>query len=152
MHSATSASSLQGAQPSQVLLWNIAEGSQLQGVYHATTQLPDGRLSILVDPGAFTNLCGVNNARRMQAAGNQAGYASDQWYLDTPMSIMGVGEGTQFCTIEASVPFANKNADGSVGLNIYEAPLVHGSGADLPALLGLKSIKSKQGVLDTGRA
>ena len=30
----------------------------LQNVYHSETRLPDGRPSLLIDPGSVANLCG----------------------------------------------------------------------------------------------
>ena len=37
------------------------------GVYHAATQLPDGRLSLIADPGASTNLMGPALAQELAA-------------------------------------------------------------------------------------
>ena len=34
-------------------------GNQIEGVYLSATQLPDGRLSVIIDPGAWTNLITV---------------------------------------------------------------------------------------------
>ena len=112
-------------------------------------QLPDGRPSILVDPGAWTNLCGMDTIRRMNDDARRAGYMSRQWEMDSPLQIMGVGEGTQACRYEARVPFAFQSADGAVTMNAYDAPIVGGSGSQLPALLGLRSIQAKNGVLET---
>ena len=41
-------------------------------VYHSTTQLPDGRLSFIVDPGAWTNLMGKNLAHALASRAKEA--------------------------------------------------------------------------------
>ena len=89
------------------LVWSpSADNDSSSPYYHASTQLPDGRLSILVDPGAWTNLCGLNTTRRMKEAVAAAGYRSQQWKMASPLSVSGVGNGTQTCEWSTSVPFA----------------------------------------------
>ena len=49
--------------------------------YHSMTNLPDGRLSIIVDPGAWTNLIGANLARKLvtRALKTVTNHNSNQW-------------------------------------------------------------------------
>ena len=48
---------------SLTLPWWPADYAE-SGIYHTSTQLPDGRLSLIVDPGAWTNLMGANLSRK----------------------------------------------------------------------------------------
>jgi len=75
--------------------WNPAPGVQPGGYYHASTRLPNGQPSILVDPGAWTNLGGKKVAREIASLALAAGYTPQQWRMETPLTIMGVGDGTQ---------------------------------------------------------
>ena len=54
------------------------------GVYHAATQLPDGRLSLIVDPGAWTNLMGSTLARKLATKATANGHKPTQAKLDDP--------------------------------------------------------------------
>ena len=123
-----------------------------EGVYHAQTQLAGGS-SIIVDPGAYTNLCGRKWATRQAEAAREYGHRSYQSDMPNPMVIRGVGNGTQGCTKSTNVPVAVPRVirpqDGSdrplapgAGEAVrfsFEAPVVDGPGEDLPALLGLRS-------------
>ena len=145
---ATSNRSYQSVQ--SILPWNPAPGPQPDGYYHASTQLPDGQLSILVDVGAWTNLTGKKIARAMAETAIKAGHTPAQWRMATPLQIAGVGSGTQNCDWEARLPKCIADSEnGSECVHHFETPTVEGAGEDLPALLGLRSISSKQGVLET---
>ena len=57
--------------------WPAAEHvghSQTAAVYHSTTQLPDGRLSVIIGPGAWTNLMGENLARKLSQRAMACGH------------------------------------------------------------------------------
>ena len=64
-------------------------------VYHQNTQLRNGRLSFIVDPGAWTNLIGKKLARSMAQAALDAGHKPSQDPLDQPLEVAGVGNGSQ---------------------------------------------------------
>ena len=133
-----------------ILPWNPAPGPQPYGYYHASTQLPDGQLSILVDVGAWTNLTGKKIARAMAQVALGAGYPPAQWRMDTPLQIAGIGSGAQDCNWETRLPICIADSEGgSESVHHFETPTVEGAGENLPALLGLKSISHKQGVLET---
>jgi hypothetical protein len=124
---------------------------QPEGYYHASTQLPNGQPSILVDVGAWTNLSGSNSSRRMAMEAVAAGHKVEQWKMATPLNIAGVGSGTQECKWETKIPICVEDAGGETAtVHHFETPTVEGTGEDLPSLLGLHSISSKEGVLETG--
>ena len=130
--------------------WSPAPGAQPEGYYHASTQLANGQMSIMIDAGAWTNLAGSDLGRAMAEAAVAAGYQPKQNRLEQPLSIVGVGNGTQQCRWEGQLPICVDGDDGAPGeLHRFDAPLVGGSGSELPAILGLRSIKSKGGVIET---
>jgi len=130
--------------------WWPAPGAQPEHYYHAATQLPDGRLSIIVDPGAWTNLAGKKWANAQATRAIRAGLMPNQTKMERPLSVQGVGNGFQHAVWQAMLPIACRNDDdGNSKLHRFEVPTLEGSGGDVPALLGLRSISAKQGVLET---
>ena len=124
---------------------------EFAGSYHVATQLPDGRLSLIVDPGAWTNLLGSNLARRISVKAIAAGYKPAQERMSEPLSVRGVGKGSQHCPWKIISPIATPTVDGPSVLSRVTSPVVEGDGADLPGLLGLRTIESHRGILDTSR-
>ena len=114
------------------------------------TCLTDGRLSIIIDPGAWTNLLGEKLAREMVKRAQQHGYKPSQHPLPKPLRIQGVGNGHQECTHALRIPIAVPDGQGRAFIHTLEAPIVGGTGKDLPGLLGLKTIESLKGLVDTG--
>jgi len=119
-------------------------------VYHAATKLPDGRLSFIVDPGAWTNLIGGNLARALTRRVLASGYKPQQHKMNNPLMIQGVGNGHQECSWELDTPIAVGYADGTAHQHRFSSPIVEGNGAELPGLLGLRSIEGNRGIMDTG--
>ena len=113
------------------------------------TQLPDGRLSIIVDPGAWTNLMGANLARALAQRAISAGHRPQQVKMDT-LNVQGVGNGQQSCNFKLQCPIAVPHTDGKAHLHKISTPIVEGTGADLPGLLGLRSLETDRAILDTG--
>jgi hypothetical protein len=66
----------------------------------------------------------------------------------TPLTIQGVGNGTQACNWKMTVPIAVPNRDGTAGLHTITTPIVEGSGECLPGLLELRSLEEAQAILD----
>ena len=64
-----------------------------------------------------------------------------------PVTVQGVGQGAQQAAWETTTPIAMPTADGSAVSSNYVAPTIMGS--TLPPLLGLKSMKAKNAVIDT---
>ena len=117
--------------------------------FHSMTQLPDGRLSIIVDPGAWTNLMGVNLARKLVERALAAGFKPTQSPM-TPLNVSGVGEGSQVCKYKLETVIAVPHDDHESQRHKISTPIVEGSGANLPGLLGLRSLETDRAVLDTG--
>ena len=116
-----------------------------------STSLTDGRLSIIIDPGAWTNLLGEVLARLLVKRALQFGYKPTMHLLPKPLRIQGVGNGHQECTHALRIPIAVPDGKGRAFIHTLEAPVVGGTGKDLPGLLGLKTIETLQGTLDTGK-
>ena len=117
-------------------------------VYHSSTQLSNGRLGLLVDPGAWTNLVGIKWALEMGKRAMKAGHRPVQRRMDRPPKIHGVGEGSNRAEWEVTLPIAISEADGRAHLHQYQAPTVDGAGSELPALLGLQTMSRERGVLE----
>ena len=110
-------------------------------VYHSIS-IPN-RAGIIIDPGAYTNLIGENTARMFAQLAVNHGYEPKQWKIK-PMYIQGVGNGQQSCEWMISIPIACQLSINSLAccVNYFQAPVVGGTGARLPALLGLKSLSA----------
>ena len=57
---------------------NTENSNQTEPVYLSSTQLPDGRLSIIIDPGAWTNLIGSDLARKLVTRALETGLSPKQ--------------------------------------------------------------------------
>ena len=128
---------------SQFPWWPITQ------TYHSMTSLPDGRLSIIVDPGAWTNLIGAKLARQLVQRALKHGHKPQQLPMEQ-LNVQGVGNGTQACNFKLQCPIAIPHSDGNAHLHKISAPIVEGSGSDLPGLLGLRSLETDRAILDTG--
>ena len=134
----------------RVLPWFPTSGPQPHGYYHAQTTLRNGRPGLLIDIGAWTNIGGRDKGREAAISAVRAGYTPSQKRMNTPLEIMGVGNGSQQCIWESRIPVAVPVDDGSSAeLFDYEVPLVEGNGSGLPLILGLRSVKEKNGVIET---
>ena len=117
-------------------------------VLHSTSH--DEFQCILIDPGAYTNLAGLHWVRRLAQKCHALSLPVTQNQLNSPLSIAGVGNGTQQCTWSVRLPIAVPAVrDGveSTARCHFETPVVGGSGANLPALLGLRSLRAKNAIL-----
>ena len=120
--------------------------------YHAATQLPDGQLSMIIDPGAWTNLMGVSTAKQLSERAVKAGHTPTQEQMPRPLNVQGVGNGTQQCRYQLKTPIAVPDQTGKATLHSITIPIVEGAGgAEIPGLLGLRSMESLRAVLDMGR-
>ena len=70
------------------------------------TSLRSGALSMIVDPGARTNLLGSEVARRLVKRALETGHRPEQGKLKNPLTIQGVGNGCQECKWELNCPIA----------------------------------------------
>jgi hypothetical protein len=112
-------------------------------VYHSMTQLPD-HMSILVDPGAWTNLAGSDWVRRLATLAVEAGHTPSQEKLRRALNVQGVGQGGQSAVWQITLPVAIADEERTL-LHEFTAPVVNGG---LPALLGLRSMQAKNAVLE----
>lgn len=126
--------------------WWPGLGADTTAAYHSIS-IPN-RAGIIIDPGAYTNLIGERTARTFARMAVEQGYKPRQWRMK-PMFVQGVGEGQQKCEWTVSIPIACRLSLGGnmCCLNFFEAPVVGGSGANLPALLGLRSLTALSATL-----
>ena len=89
---------------------NDRDDNQTESVYHSSTQLPDGRLSVIIDPGPWTNLIGCDLARKQVTRALKNGLAPKQTKIK-PFNVAGVGKGTQTCKFGIHTPIAVEHAD-----------------------------------------
>ena len=78
----------------------------------ASTDLPGGRLGVIVDTGAWTNLWGKNFAHRLVHKAKPYGLTASQNRLRQPLYIAGVGSGSQQANWELNIPIATTTRDG----------------------------------------
>ena len=121
------------------------------GKYYLSVELPSG-LSIIVDPGAYTNLAGAKWVKAQAAQAKLNNHSSKNQRMKTPLGVSGVGNGSQKCTWQGQVPIAVEGeypSGHSTCVHQFECPIVEGEGGeDLPALLGLKSMSEKNAILE----
>ena len=127
-----------------------ASGTEDTPYYLASTDLPGGRLGVIVDTGAWTNLWGLHFAQRLAYKAQQAALQPKEERLRTPLYVAGVGNGSQQANWELNIPIATTNRDGTTTQHSMRAPAVEGDGRELPALLGLRSMQASDGVVETG--
>ena len=124
-------------------------GTPKAGVFSSSVELSDGRLALLIDTGACGNLQGEVWARKAASQARAAGHTPRERKLASPMVVNGVGAGSQRASWQATIPTALTRSDGSIGMTEYTAPVIEG--ADLPPLLGIRSLKDNRVVLDLVR-
>eukprot|EP00438_Fugacium_kawagutii_P024626 Skav212826 [mRNA] locus=scaffold2466:561:3704:- [translate_table: standard] len=114
-------------------------------VFHsARTVTNDGRIGLLVDPGAHDNLVGEHT---MQLLERQLQAPSRMKRLDSQLVVSGVGKESQTAQYARSVSFGVPlNGEDTAFPSEYTAPVIPNS--RLPPLLGLKSLTSKRAILD----
>ena len=117
--------------------------------YHSSTQVP-GKCSVIVDSGAWTNLIGEKLARELAKKAISAGMRPSQTRMKQPLSVQGVGNGSQKCEWEMNCPIAVPQIGEEPKKHTFTAPVVQGTGRDLPGLLGLRSLEQQRAILDTG--
>ena len=109
-----------------------------------------GKCSVIVDSGAWTNLIGETLARKLAKKALAAGLHPKQNKMAQPLRIQGVGNGSQQCEWEMHCPIAVDQTGDGAKKHTFTAPVVQGTGKDLPGLLGLRSLEQQRAILDTG--
>ena len=92
---------------------------------------------------------GETLARKLAKRALDAGHRPMEKKMSPPLSIQGVGNGSQQCIWEMECPVAIPHADGDAHEHSFKTPIVTGAGKDLPGLLGLKSLEAQRAILDT---
>ena len=126
--------------------WEIKES--YLNKFEENMKLSDGRQGLLVDPGALSNLVGESWAIEMAKKALNLGYKPNQVKLERPLKVAGVGNGTNTAEWEVRLPIATDSQGEGTKLSEFRASSVGGTGKDLPALLGLKSMSKQCGVLE----
>ena len=131
--------------------WPASDTEAIAPYYHASTQVPD-RLTMIVDSGAWTNLMGLHLARMLTRKALENGNQPKQVKMKRPLAIEGVGDGAQKCNWQLESPIAFRHEGDGVGhLHEIEAPIVEGSGAGLPGLLGCRTMEKHNAIHDMGK-
>ena len=122
------------------------QGTPTAPFLHTETRLSDGRPSILIDPGSVGNLGGDLWARTVTAKAMAKGRRPQQQARDRPLNVSGVGNGSQQCTHNVTLPVALKKIDGTHSGGTFNVPVVTNS--ELPGLLGLQAMRDRNAILD----
>ena len=113
--------------------------------FHQKTRVK-GKVGLLIDPGAHDNLC---RSLSMDLMSKQLKCKTTKRVLTKPLNVQGVGNGSQEAGTSQEVKFRVdcETTDGITGSFI--SPIVQNS--ELPPLLGLKSLRKCQAILDTAQ-
>ena len=99
-----------------------AESSALNQSSFLTTSSLTGRLALIIDTGAFSSIVGALLARALAQIAVDNGVPVEQVKLDKPMTIGGVGKGTETCNYALKTTLAVEHSDGTAHLHTWEAP------------------------------
>ena len=102
------------SQPPQPGMSPQQPGMPGTAVYHTAAQIP-GKLSVIVDTGAWTNLCGEGLAKQLATRASQNGKKVYDREMARPITVAGVGSGQQKCHWEVVAPVAIPHKDGPTG-------------------------------------
>ena len=110
------------------------------------TKLMD-RNSMLVDLGSLINVVGANTAKDFKNTARKAGYETTVEKRSNRLNVNGVGKGSAPCDTQGTFPIAVQYKEQPTQLDSYKANIAEGSGANLPAILGSRSMQDKDAVL-----
>ena len=128
------------------------EDHSFDGAFHVRAALSGGRRGILVDTGAHDNLAGASWIREQAHEAAKHGLKSTQNLLNQPKNVAGVGHGSQTAKFSVKVPTIFKDEKGRVHCDTYTAPALEGpAGDNMPALLGAKSLRRNEAIIDCGK-
>ena len=113
------------------------------GSYHLRTRLSEGRVGLLVDPGAHDNLIGQRTA---DAMATQLQTDPQIRQLTRGLSVEGVGRMSQDTSKATRISIGMKTSEGEILGGSYTAPVIADS--DLPPLLGNKALRRSRALLD----
>jgi hypothetical protein len=119
--------------------WEVERNTK--EMYHVRTRIP-GREGLLVDVGAVENVVGDAWVKRVSDILKLHNKKVQTMPMEKLMTLQGVGSGNSICNHKVVVPI--KLASGQEGT--FSAPVITGS--DIPALLGLRSLREKRCLID----
>ena len=112
----------------------------------SSTRLGDGEEGLMVDTGAYDNLCGSEWADRVAVILNQYNLKVLTSPLERAVTVEGVGKVASVARTLGKFPGALKDKDGVVRRVLFESPIVPQSG--IPALWGRRSLAAHRAVID----
>ena len=92
-----------------------------------TVRLADGNLGLLIDPASYGNLCGQAWAEEAAKRAREQGYTAEFTSRKNPLTVGGVGKGSQTCAQDVLLPAVMERSDGAVQVGTYNAPVIQGS-------------------------
>ena len=95
-----------------------------------------------MDCGAIGNLTGDSQQQRLTERAKRAGLQTTFKSMNRPLTVEGVGNGSQMAKTLARVPMTTP--DGTVG--VHETPIIPNS--KIPSLLGLTTMEKHRAILD----
>ena len=119
-------------------------GNQL--IYHGTAKLRDGRPALLIDPGSVENICGDAWAKNIAIEAKHSGRHPEYVKRMQGMTVNGVGQGSQQCQYDVSLPLGLKSSFGESTEATMTSATV--SKSEIPGLLGLRALERSRVVLD----
>ena len=110
------------------------------------TMLDTGN-SILVDIGSMINAMGSNTEKAFKATSDAAGEETKYVSRQQRLHINGVGSDAAYCDREVIAPITVKYKEHDATKEFFRANIAEGCGANLPAILGSKSMREKDVVI-----
>ena len=111
--------------------------------WHSRAKLKgEDREGLLVDIGARDNLTGDAWVHRVEAILRKHGQQVENAPMDQPLTVEGVGAGSQECREQARVPMILETGDSGT----FVAPVIPDS--DVPALLGMVTLENRRALVD----
>jgi len=113
--------------------------------YHLRTRSKNGAVGLLIDPGAHDNLVGSITAEQMC---EQTGLPLEEQTMDRARPVEGVGKDAQVARWAIRLSMSVHDVSGNASSATYTAPQIEGS--LLPPLLGNKTLRKMQSLIDCG--
>jgi hypothetical protein len=112
----------------------------------SNTRLPN-QPSMLVDLGSKVNVIGKNTEQEHARVSKGHGFEPKYVARAQRLYVNGVGDGSATCDYEVFAPIAIKFEEQDATQEVYRANIAEGVGVNLPAILGLDSMKDKDAVI-----
>ena len=116
--------------------------------YHLRTRSKNGAVGLLIDPGAHDNLVGSITAEQMCEQTGLPLEEQTQQTMDRALPVEGVGKDAQVARRAIRLSMSVHDVSGNASSATYTAPQIEGS--LLPPLLGNKTLRKMQSLIDCG--